>query len=122
MRFCVVLLCGAGCWCRCLCGVVLVRGSGCGSVREMAKVLVFHFTEEGRLPKLSDEERKEIMNRFYEVLKEYPDVRFNGTYVDENGMGICDWEAPNAEVVREIVEKALGKPPVDPVIVVKRVL
>ena len=91
-------------------------------MREMAKVLVFHFTEEGRLPKLSDEERKEIMNRFYEVLKEYPDVRFNGTYVDENGMGICDWEAPNAEVVREIVKKALGKPPVDPVIVVKRVL
>ena len=99
-----------------------MRGSGCGSVREMAKVLVFHFTEEGRLPKLSDEERREIINRFYEVLKEYPDVRFNGTYVDENGMGICDWEAPNAEVVREIVEKALGKPPVDPVVVVKSVL
>ncbi|MCW3136298.1 MAG: DUF4242 domain-containing protein [Canidatus Methanoxibalbensis ujae] len=86
----------------------------------MAKVLVFHFTEEGRLPKLSGEERREIMNRFYEILKEYPDVKFNGTYVDEKGMGICDWEAPNA--VREIVEKALGKPPVDPVVVVKRVL
>ena len=41
------------------------------------------------------------------ILKEYPDVKFNGTYVDEKGMGICDWEAPNA--VREIVEKALGK-------------
>ena len=54
------------------------------------------------------------------ILKEYPDVKFNGTYVDEKGMGICDWEAPNA--VREIVEKALGKPPVDPVVVVKRVL
>jgi len=114
VRCCVVLLCGAG--------AGVGAGWWCGSVREMAKVLVFHFTEEGRLPKLSDEERKEIMNRFYEVLKEYPDVRFNGTYVDENGMGICDWEAPNAEVVREIVEKALGKPPVDPVIVVKRVL
>ena len=114
------VLCSAVVWCWVL---VLVRaGWWCGSVREMAKVLVFHFTEEGRLPKLSDEERKEIMNRFYEVLKEYPDVRFNGTYVDENGMGICDWEAPNAEVVREIVEKALGKPPVDPVVVVKRVL
>ena len=117
VRCCVVLLCGAG-----FLGAGVCAGWCCGSVREMAKVLVFHFTEEGRLPKLSDEERKEIMNRFYEVLKEYPDVRFNGTYVVENGMGICDWEAPNAEVVREIVEKALGKPPVDPVIVVKRVL
>ena len=63
---CVVLGAGVGAgWCWC--------GWWCGSVREMAKVLVFHFTEEGRLPKLSDEERKEIMNRFYEVLKEYPD-------------------------------------------------
>ena len=80
-------------------------GWWCGSVREMAKVLVFHFTEEGRLPKLSDEERKEIMNRFYEVLKEYPDVKFNGTYVDENGMGICDWEA----LMRKLCEKSLKR-------------
>jgi len=42
--------------------------------------------------------------------------------VNEEGMGICDWEAPNAEVVKEIVEKVLGSPPVDPVIVVKKVL
>lgn len=37
-------------------------------------------------------------------------------------MGICDWEAPNVEVVKEVIEKALGAPPVDPVIEVKRVL
>jgi len=56
------------------------------------------------------------------VLKDYPEVKFNGTYVDENGMGFCDWDAPNAEVVKEIVEKVLGAPPNDPTIVVKRVL
>ena len=88
----------------------------------MAKVIVFHYTEEGRLPKLSEEELNDIMKKFYDVLKDYPHVKFNGTYVDENGMGICDWEAPNAEVVKEIVEKALGSPPADPTIVVKRVL
>lgn len=88
----------------------------------MAKVLVFHYTEEGRLPKLSKKELEDIMKQFYEVLKDYPEVKFNGTYVDENGMGICDWEAPNAEVVKEIVKKVLGAPPADPVIVVKRVL
>ncbi|MCD6528997.1 DUF4242 domain-containing protein [Candidatus Bathyarchaeota archaeon] len=88
----------------------------------MAKILVFHFTEEGRLPKLSREELNDVMGRFYEVLKDYPDVKFNGTYVDENGMGICDWEAPNPDVVKEIVKKVLGSPPVDPVIEVRRVL
>ncbi len=88
----------------------------------MAKVIVFHFTEKGRLPKLSEEELKEIRRKFLEVLKDYPDVTFHGTYVNEEGMGICDWEAPNAEVVKEIVEKVLGSPPVDPVIVVKKVL
>ena len=62
------------------------------------------------------------MNQFNEVLKDYPEVKFNGTYVDENGMGICDWDAPDAEVVKEIVKKVLGASPSDPVIVVKRVL
>ena len=59
----------------------------------MAKVIVFHFTEKGRLPKLSEEELKEIRRKFLEVLKDYPDVTFHGTYVNEEGMGICDWEA-----------------------------
>ena len=88
----------------------------------MAKVLLFHYTEGGRLPKLSKKELEDIMKQFYEVLKGYPEVKFNGTYVDENGMGICDWDAPNTKVVKEIVEKVLGAPPADLVIVVKRVL
>ena len=88
----------------------------------MAKVLLFHYTDGGRLPKLSKKELEDIMKSFYEVLKDYPGIKFNGAYVDENGMGVCDWEAPNAEVVKEIVKKVLGVPPADPVIVVKRVL
>lgn len=90
--------------------------------KEMAKVFVFHYTEAGILPKLSEKELRDIMKGFYEVLKGYLDVKFNGTYVDENGMGICDWEAPNADVVKEIVKKVLGAPPTDSTIVVKRVL
>ncbi len=88
----------------------------------MAKVLVFHYTARGKLPKLNPEEIEDVKKKFAGVLKDYPDVKFNGTYVDEEGMGICDWEAPNADVVKEIVNKALGAPPYDPVIVVKRVL
>lgn len=87
----------------------------------MAKVIVFHFTEAGRLPKLSEEELKGVRRKFDEVLKDYPGVSFS-TYVDKNGMGICDWEAPDAGTVKEIVEKALGSPPADPTVVVKKVL
>jgi hypothetical protein len=88
----------------------------------MAKILVFHYTENGRLPKLSKEQLIELRNKFLEVLKNYPDVHFNGTYIDENGMGICDWEAPNPEIVKKVVEEVLGAPPADPVIAVKQVL
>ncbi|OQX87818.1 MAG: hypothetical protein B6D55_02115 [Candidatus Omnitrophica bacterium 4484_70.2] len=88
----------------------------------MAKVIVFHYTERGRLPKLSREEINEIKKKFYEELKNYSDVWFNGTFVDEEGRGICEWEAPNAEVVEEIVKKVIGQPPVDGTVVVKRLL
>jgi hypothetical protein len=87
----------------------------------MAKVIVFHFTEQGRLPKLTEEELKNLREKFDEELKNYPGVTLS-TYVDENGMGICDWEAPDAETVKKIVEKVLGSPPADPTIVVKKVL
>ncbi|MCF3653332.1 MAG: hypothetical protein L2C94_004120 [Aigarchaeota archaeon] len=88
----------------------------------MVRVIVFHFTEKGRLPKLSREELINIRNRFLEVLRDYPDAHFNGTHVDENGMGFCDWEASSPEIVKEVLKKAPGSEPVDPVIVVKQVL
>lgn len=88
----------------------------------MAKVLVFHFTENGGLPLLSKEEADGITSRINAELMNYPDVKFNGTFVDGNGKGICDWEAPNAEVVNEIVKKVLGAPPADGAIVVNKVL
>lgn len=88
----------------------------------MPLVVVFHFTEKGKLPKLSGEELKSIRAKFLEVLKEYPEVTFYGTWVNEEGMGICLWEAPSPDTVKEIVAKVLGSPPVDPVIDVKKVL
>lgn len=85
------------------------------------KILVFHYTEQGRVPKLSAEELKGLRGKFDEVLKNYPGVGFS-TYVDENGMGICDWEAPDVETVKKIEEEVTGAPPADPVIVVKQIL
>jgi len=88
----------------------------------MVKVIVFHYTDNDRLPKLSKNELNEIMKNIYNELKNYPDVKYNGTYVDNEGKGICDWDAPNVEVVNEILNKVLGRPPVDGAIEVKRVL
>lgn len=88
----------------------------------MPLIIVFHFTDKGRLPKLSEKELAEIRKKFLDVLKNYPKVTFYGTWVNGEGRGICIWEAPNPNVVKEIVAKVLGKPPVDPVIEVKKVL
>ena len=51
----------------------------------MAKILVFHFTEKGRLPKLNKRELDEIVKKFHKVLIDYPIVKFNKTFVNENG-------------------------------------
>jgi len=42
----------------------------------MSLIVVFHFTEKGRLPKLTKEQLSEIRGKFLEVLKDYPDVTF----------------------------------------------
>lgn len=80
-----------------------------------------------RFPKLSEEELKKIRDGFLEELKNHPPGIRVDTYVNENGMGVCDWEVPErienpVETVRKIAEKVLGKPPADPVIKVKKVL
>ncbi|MEW6188721.1 MAG: hypothetical protein AB1466_01210 [Actinomycetota bacterium] len=92
----------------------------------MPKVILFHY-EKNRLPKLSAEELKKVRDGFLEELKNYPPGIRVDTYVDEKGMGICDWEVPEevenpVETVKKIVEKVLGSPPADPVVEVKKVL
>ena len=88
----------------------------------MAKILVFHYTNEGRLPKLSKDQLKELNNKIYDELKNYPDVKFNGTFVDSRGRGICDWNAPDTKTVEEILVKVLGAAPTDGLSLVERVL
>ena len=56
-------------------------------------------------------------------IEKHPGVKFNGTFVDDQGREICDWEAPSAQVVREIVKAVLGEEaPVDEIVEVKRVM
>ena len=88
----------------------------------MAKVIVFHYTDEGKLPPLSSEELTDLKRKLDSELKNHPDLTFNGTFVDDSGRGFCDWDAPGAEAVNDVLKIVLGAPPADGTVVVKQVL
>ena len=74
----------------------------------MARVLVIHYTDKGRLP-LKQINKDELLGKAGEWLKANPDVKFNGSFANNDGVGICDWDAPSAEKVKVAIE-ALGVP------------
>ena len=41
----------------------------------MSKVIVFHYTDKGKLPKLSESELNELKEKFDQELKNHPDVK-----------------------------------------------
>ena len=71
----------------------------------MARVFVMRYNK-GKIPPsdLTEEMKKDIGEKVGDFLKENPDVKFNGLWVNDDGIGICDWEAPDAETVRTAVE------------------
>jgi len=85
----------------------------------MAQIVVFHFTDQARMPKMSPEKFGDVVEKFSSTV---PDVRLKRVYVDEDGMGFCEWEAPDPDAVREVVKQVLGRFPIDPVIAVKQLL
>lgn len=88
----------------------------------MPKIIVFHYSEGGKLSKICPNELEDVKYRFRDILQYYPDVKFNGIYVNEEGRGISDWEAPNTKVVNEIIETVTGMPPIDGTIIVERII
>jgi len=76
----------------------------------------------GKLPPagLTDAVKADVGSKVGQFLKDNPDIKFNGLWVNEEGIGICDWEAPSAEIVKNAVE-AVGIPH-DEVVEVKRVM
>lgn len=92
------------------------------SLPEMAEIIVYHYSEKARVPALSPQQAKEIRAKFDEVLKDFPGVIFHGVFVNENGQGICRWDAPDVATVVEIVTRVDGHPPVDGAVAVKQIL
>jgi len=87
----------------------------------MAKVLVIR-NNAGKLPSsaLTDEFKRQVGGAMEKYLKENPEVKFNGLWVNEEGVGICDWEAPNAEAVKSFIDSAGGT--YDDIVAVEKVL
>jgi hypothetical protein len=84
----------------------------------LVRVLVIHVRK--RMPKLDEKAKGGLLSRAQEVLKRYPNVQFKGTFVDDSGVGVCEWEAPDAATVEKIVKEL--KAPYDKVVAVKQVL
>ncbi len=76
----------------------------------MVRVFVMRY-DKGKLPpaSITEEKKTEVGGKVKELLEANPDVKFNGLWVNEDGIGICDWEAPNADTVKKAVE-AVGMP------------
>ena len=90
----------------------------------MARIITMRYSEEGRLPDASREELEALQANVVETVAQYDDVEFKGTFANDEGMGICEWEAPDVETVVEIYEEsgAIDVAPSDEIIEVEQVL
>ena len=55
----------------------------------MVKVIVFHYTDAGKLPPLSSEELTDLTKKLDSKLKNHPDLTFNGALIGDSGRGFC---------------------------------
>ena len=87
----------------------------------MAKVLVLRHNK-GKLPPsaLTDEFKDQVGEAMEKYFKENPEVKFNGLWVNEEGIGICDWDAPDAESVKSFIDSVGGT--YDEIVAVEKVL
>ena len=88
----------------------------------MAKIIVYHYTRAARVPSLTPAQCAEIRQNYEAVLRDYPGVVFQGVFVDANGQGICEWDAPSVALVNEIITRVDGRPPVDGAVAVRKIL
>jgi hypothetical protein len=85
----------------------------------MPKFYVIHYTEKGRLPRLTPEQAPAMKKAMQDTLAKNRNLKYNGTMFDsKTGIGVCDWDAPTAQAVEDVM-KALGVPydavvPVEP--------
>ena len=78
-------------------------------MNKLVKVLVLRH-DKGKLPlsALTDEFKEQVGGAMGKYLEENPDVKFNGLWINEEGVGICDWDAPATEMVKKFIDSVGG--------------
>ena len=76
----------------------------------MSKILVMRYAD-GLIPPyyFTEEKKKEIGEKIGAFLVDNPETKLNGLWLDEDGMGMCEWEAPDVETVEKALD-AVGMP------------
>jgi len=72
----------------------------------MALVLEIH--DEKKLPDLSKEEFEEVKQELNDILSDYPDTELLEILVGEDGTAVEKWKAPDADTVKEVIERLMG--------------
>lgn len=73
----------------------------------MAKVLTIHFTEKARIPtNLTPEQAAGFKQAIEKALAANPTVKFEGIFVNADGIGYGMCEAPSADDVKKVVEQS----------------
>ena len=87
----------------------------------MAKVFVLRHNK-GKLPPsvLTAEFKNQIVEAMEKFFRENPEVKFNGLWVNDEGIGICDWDAPDVESVKSFIDGVGGT--YDEIVAVEKVL
>ena len=72
----------------------------------MALVLEIH--DEKKLPDLSEEEFENVKKELNDILADYPDTELLEILVADDGTAVEKWKAPDADTVKEVIEKLMG--------------
>ena len=87
----------------------------------MVKVFVLRY-DKGKFPPsaLTGEVKSQVGGALENYYKENPGVKFNGLYVNEEGVGMCQWDAPDTESVKRFFD-SIGET-VDQIVAVEKIL
>jgi hypothetical protein len=74
-------------------------------MKTLVKVFVLRH-DKGKIPPsaLTDEAKKQIGEALENHIKENPEVKFHGLWVNEEGVGVCQWDAPDAESLKRFFD------------------
>jgi len=66
------------------------------------------------------ENNPDLLKHLENYYKENPGVKFKGLYVNEEGVGMCQWDAPDTDSVKRFFD-SIGET-VDQIVAVKKIL